>query len=232
MRETGSSRLSAHRPPGQRLGHHAHRWGDRQRLDRGKAHARRATIRTLLAVLLVGAPQPLFAAGPSPGPLPQAPVWTLEPTHIDRQNDHRERIEIVGSPQDRLTLMADRPIRLRPDGSFSADGLFIRIYGIELPPRNRICELPSGGRWACGMRATAVFISKIGGKALVCRSHSARGADIMLADCASRGKDLARQMVGEGWATADALADAELKAIEADARAKGLGLWQQTLPDF
>ncbi|MDR3496278.1 MAG: thermonuclease family protein [Ancalomicrobiaceae bacterium] len=230
MRETGSNRPSAHRW----LGRRPRRRPD-HRPNRLPVSVRSpgAPIRAILALFLVGALPPLAAAPASAANSPpQPPIWTDVPTRIEHQNDHRERIETDTGADERMILIADRPIRIRPDGSFSADGLQVRIYGIELPPRDRVCELPSGGRWACGVRANAFFISRLAGRPLTCRRRSAAGADVMLADCSVGDKDLARLMVGEGWAAADALANAELKAIEAAARAKGLGLWRQTLPDF
>ena len=180
----------------------------------------------LAAALLLAVTAPAPAAD-------TAPVWTLVPTRIDRNAETRERIvPPPPKPEGAIRLTVERPIRLGPDGSFAADGRQVRLFGIVLPPLQKLCEPSGGGRWACGTRANAYFRLLIGGKPLTCHRHNAPEEDILIADCSAGREDIATRLLREGWATTDLLADDSMKAAEAEARASGRGLWLDHMPDF
>jgi hypothetical protein len=172
------------------------------------------------------------AAAEEPARPPDQPIWTLVPTHIDRTTDHRERLQPVAPADGRFSVSLDRPIRLGEDGSFSIAGKPARIFGIAMPDRRKLCQIPAGPRWTCGVRAHIALTAMLSGQVLRCKRLNPPDAAVAEVNCLSGNADIAEHMVGEGWATADAVSGDRLKALEAEARKADRGQWRVALPGF
>ncbi len=181
-------------------------------------------VTALLAGPLAGAAGMSHAQSPSP--------WTQVPTKVDPDTQLLERIAPLDRADDRIYVYADRPIRLAPDNSFSAEGRRIRIFGITLPPYQKLCETAGGARWSCGGRANAYYRMLLSGRLLACRRRSPPEETLIQADCAVAERDIATTMLREGWATTDIVATDAQKALEAEAKSAHRGLWQERMPEF
>jgi endonuclease YncB( thermonuclease family) len=158
------------------------------------------------------------------------PVWVPNVVRIDRGQEKRERVEedIAG----RLRFVAVPPLAVSEDGSFATEGGRIRIAGIRLPERGRICGGESGRRWTCGVRAHAAFSALVARRRLDCRPVATGGAPAFLYDCRVENRSVAESLVAAGWVELDtATADARLTALGARAEAEKIGIWSSDPPE-
>lgn len=173
---------------------------------------------------------PAGVVTPPSEPKPDAPppIWVPNVVRIDRTKQTHERIEVI---DERRPFIGAAQAAPGEDGSFSTDGGRIRIAGIHLPDRNRLCTAEDGRRWACGVRAYVAFTSRVTLKKLACRPRGVAETGLGLFDCEVGHRSIAQSLVGEGWAEVDeATADATLSALGARARAAGRGLWAKEPP--
>jgi endonuclease YncB( thermonuclease family) len=192
---------------------------------------RRLALALALALCVFALPSSEACANEAGPPLTH-PIWTLVPTHIDRDKETHIRIEPESSVVDHIDISADYPIRISPDGTFAVDGKPVQIFGLVLPARQKICETPTGSRWVCGVRSYAALTSLLATRVLNCERLSPLGASVMVVTCKAGTTDIAERMISDGWAEADARAGFTLKSLEAAARTAHLGLWRVTIPEF
>jgi endonuclease YncB( thermonuclease family) len=100
----------------------------------------------------------------------------------------------------------------------------VRLQGIVAPPRGSTCQDAGQGTVDCGTAAANALASLVRGKAVDCAisGHDARGRPEAL--CTAGDRKLAEALVRDGWARAKA---ADLRAVEAAARADGRGIWHK-----
>ena len=194
-----------------------------ERLER--QHFRAANVVCLLTILMTGIS--VRAAEPETGP----PVWTLAPTHIDREKQTYDRLPAHDPNGGYVPVVVDRPVRFASDGSFTIGGQPARIAGVALPDRQTLCETPTGGRWACGLRAVNAYIALLVAPGLQCLQSSPTGGAVNQLKCQRSKEDIAERLVGDGWASAEVDAESVLKLREQSARAARLGLWQDMMPN-
>ena len=172
------------------------------------------------------------------GPSHPAPIWVPDVVRIDRSKERRERVDERGTvpatpaaEDDRHRFIASPPLRGAEDGSFETTEGRIRIAGIRLPERARLCVTDDGRRWGCGVRALASFSALLTDKRLECRPHGEAVRTPPLYDCLSNRRSIAETLISAGWAEVDGeSADARLAPLEAAARLRRLGMWAKDLP--
>lgn len=170
-------------------------------------------------------------AAPRPSAQTPGPVWVPDVVRIDRSRDTRERVVPDGT--DRRHFVVATQAAVARDGSFSTNEGRIRIAGIRLPERGRVCRTADGRRWACGVRAFVAFSTTIARRGLDCRPVSA-GPDARppLHDCLMDRRSLAETLVSAGWVEVDpASANEKLTALGARAKVEGVGLWANAPPE-
>jgi endonuclease YncB( thermonuclease family) len=101
----------------------------------------------------------------------------------------------------------------------------LHMEGMDAPQIDQLCFDRSGGRWKCGVTARERLKSHAGSKAWVCKMTRRDGFGRKLANCQIDGKDIAREMVEEGWALASTTGSAKYLANEETARTSAAGLW-------
>lgn len=110
---------------------------------------------------------------------------------------------------------------IRIDGGQRA----IRLLGIDAPELRQTCRTAHGLSYPCGTRARDALAALAARRAsIACRSEGQDRFDRALSRCAlADGRDLAAQMVAQGWA----IATTEDYLVEQDrARDLRIGLWQ------
>jgi endonuclease YncB( thermonuclease family) len=114
---------------------------------------------------------------------------------------------------------------VQQDASLKVAGKRIRLYGIYIPPTNRVCQRHFRPA-LCGSRAVVALDSKIKGF-VSCRPvlrYRDRSIDAI---CRTRlqGEDLGGWLLSQGWALALPGAPFAYHALERIARARQRGVW-------
>jgi len=99
----------------------------------------------------------------------------------------------------------------------------VRLHGVAAPARGRTCADGQGSGYDCGAAASAALAALVRDRNVACRLNGHDGAGLVLGVCEAGGTELNRALVATGWARADSPG---LGAVEATARADGLGLWR------
>jgi endonuclease YncB( thermonuclease family) len=110
-------------------------------------------------------------------------------------------------------------------GTMRLHDSIVRLDGIAPAARGETCRQPDGSSIDCGVAAANMLASLVQDAPVVTcqvRRHDPMGR--ALAVCDARGSDLNRALVASGWARADH-GEPALQALEAQARARKLGLW-------
>jgi endonuclease YncB( thermonuclease family) len=113
------------------------------------------------------------------------------------------------------------------DGDTLEIGLLrIRLHGIDAPEIDQTCGTADGGEWRCGKAAADRLAALAGAGEMTCEALERDHFGRLIATCEVAGRDLARQMVGEGLAWAYTQFSDDYVDVEARARTGGRGIWQ------
>ena len=107
----------------------------------------------------------------------------------------------------------------------------IRLHGIDAPETSQTCETAQGTTFACGTVATHALIALIGGAPVVCTPLDMDRYGRTVARCAVAGRDLGRDMVASGHATAYRRYSTDYVRDEEAAERDGRGLWSSTMQE-
>jgi endonuclease YncB( thermonuclease family) len=133
------------------------------------------------------------------------------------------RSEKAGPIPDRDPPYVD--IHVLPSGILRSESRTIRLYGVALPERKRICAAPPGTRWACGNRAFVALRNLVEAKTLNCNVKQASEANL-IAVCRIGRTDVSAWLLQEGWAElAVGVTDKQYVEAVATAKTKGAGIW-------
>ncbi len=120
-------------------------------------------------------------------------------------------------------------VRVDENGLLHADWMILRLYGIVLPQRRKLCKTTTGARWTCGNYALMALRSLIDRKSIACVFKDPE--QITVASCRVDKVDVARWMLQEGWAElADGNSDPAYVNASKLAHAKKIGLWSNEVP--
>lgn len=143
-------------------------------------------------------------------------------------------------PQDPLDLAATAidgvvaPLRLSPpydaldSAVFDSSDQRIRLARILPVGRTEVCTDGGGRRFACGLMSRAALQNLVARRVVVCdRLFLARDdrQAVVDADCSVEGIDLAEHLVRSGWAFPSPLAGEHHRTAQAEAQARGVGVW-------
>lgn len=120
---------------------------------------------------------------------------------------------------------------VQADGSLKIRGKTVHLFGIWIPPTNRICRTTFDPP-LCGSRAVTALELKIQ-SFVFCEPVSRNRDRSVNALCAIRctvgsgrcREDLSTWMLQQGWAIATPDAPFQFHALERIARTRGLGVW-------
>lgn len=116
-------------------------------------------------------------------------------------------------------------VRVVDGDTLAVEGQRIRLFGIDAPERDQMCEA-AGRSYACGRAAGEALARLIGDARLSCVERDRDPYGRSVATCTAAGRDLNRAMVAEGWAVAYTRYSRDYVRDEAEARRARRGLWQ------
>jgi endonuclease YncB( thermonuclease family) len=94
-------------------------------------------------------------------------------------------------------------VRVQNDGTLAVKGAVYRLFGISLPPRQKICTAQDGARWTCGQRAWLMLRNLTSERALDCVNAGpgapAEGAPVPVT-CKIGRADIALTLLSHGLA--------------------------------
>ena len=102
----------------------------------------------------------------------------------------------------------------------------IRIHGIDAPESDQDCAGRNGGRWRCGNAATKSMTRLADGRQIECSPTDRDAYGRIVAVCDVEGVDLGGSLVASGLAWAFRRYSDDYVDAEADARHRGVGIWQ------
>jgi endonuclease YncB( thermonuclease family) len=153
------------------------------------------------------------------------PLWTTQPTRIDRHKQHFERLPAKVVPRDsRIWVVVPQRIKVLDSRSFSVGDLVYEIEHVRPVKNKRLCEAIEGGRWACGRMASIFLGNLVRGKRLLC--DVAQKEKLMrLSRCVIGSRDVASAIISQGYGMA--VNDAALLSAQAEAqKLAAKGLWR------
>jgi endonuclease YncB( thermonuclease family) len=105
------------------------------------------------------------------------------------------------------------------------DQVKVRLFGADAPEIEQYCERRDGSRWRCGQYATVALDRIAGGKDVSCvlREKDRYGRQIGV--CKVEGRDLAQELVREGWALAYRRYSTDYVPEEQAAQRAKAGIW-------
>lgn len=115
---------------------------------------------------------------------------------------------------------ATGPARIIDGDSIVVGGVEIRLVGIDAPERAQTCTR-AGTVWPCGREAARRIGDRLRGRVVSCKGQKHDRHDRLLAICLSRGVEINRWMVEQGWA----VSYDGYPAAERAARKAKRGIW-------
>ncbi|MFN3132437.1 thermonuclease family protein [Roseibium sp.] len=106
------------------------------------------------------------------------------------------------------------------------DGQKYRLNGIDAPEYGQKCNRANGKTWSCGKKSTEALKALLDGKNPDCKGHERDSYNRIIATCYVGDLDLNRELVRAGLAWAFVRYDDIYAEEEANARRKGIGIWQ------
>ena len=182
-------------------------------------------FRTRITVSLL-----LIAVSITAGHGEDIPLWTEQPTRIDRSKQHYERLPAQTVAKDsRVWLVVPSRIKVLDSATFAIGEQQYQFANIRPVKAGRMCRAIEGGRWGCGRIASIFLGNQVRNKRLLCDIRQA-GKKLMLSNCTAGARDIAKDIVTNGYGMAEA--DKMLLAAQADAqKARSKGLWRNPLCD-
>jgi len=103
----------------------------------------------------------------------------------------------------------------------------IRLQGVDAPQLGQRCGTGPEA-WKCGQAARDELLRLVGTAEVHCDILSRDSLNRAIARCTANGRDLGEALIAGGFAKLDPHHPPEYEALEAGARAGGLGLWAAT----
>ena len=153
------------------------------------------------------------------------PIWTTQPTHIDRTKQTYERLPAKVVPRDsRIWIVVPQRIKVLDSRSFSVGDIVYEIDHIRPVRSKRLCQAIEGGRWACGRMASIFLGNLVRGKRLLC-DVAQGGETVKLSHCVIGSRDVAAAIVSQGYGMA--VGDEALLSVQSTAQnLAAKGLWR------
>jgi endonuclease YncB( thermonuclease family) len=115
-------------------------------------------------------------------------------------------------------------VQVAPDGALRTADRTIRLYGVTMPSRSKVCTYRNGERWACGQRAYIALLNFVGSTTIDCRIKDTEQPDLFA--CRLGGIDIGDWMLRNGWAyLADGIKDSDYVAAAQAGSMSRLGVW-------
>ena len=113
--------------------------------------------------------------------------------------------------------------RVQPDATLLVGSRAVRLYGIYVPPMERVCRA-NIRPVKCGSHAVLALEFKIRGF-VHCQPVRRNRDRSLTALCRNRGVDLSAYLIERGWAVALPNGPFEYQVLERIARERNMGVW-------
>jgi endonuclease YncB( thermonuclease family) len=116
-------------------------------------------------------------------------------------------------------------------GVLNIEGREYSLWAVKIPEVAEICPSQRGA-WPCGAFATAAVMLQFTDKSVMCFGKAERARRILPAKCYASGnllvwKDVARELVKQGWARPDLAVSREYEPISRAAASDSVGIWKR-----
>jgi endonuclease YncB( thermonuclease family) len=124
----------------------------------------------------------------------------------------------------------DRPIyrgaaEVTGPAMLSLDGKRILLYGVDAPVRGQPCY--AGNKtWDCATASAKTLLNLVGDQQIACETRRIDQFGRVFAVCKAGEVDINRALVEAGLAVALSKETTDYVAAEAEAKAKGIGVWR------
>jgi endonuclease YncB( thermonuclease family) len=123
-------------------------------------------------------------------------------------------------------IVIEEPV-VGPNGSITAKGQVIFLYGIKAFDSKKVCFKPSGEKWACGLYSYATLRNSIAHNKIVCEPKAPL-TNGLAATCRMGPTSVATILLRDGLAEVESgINDQELADAQAFAKARKLGIWDR-----
>ena len=119
----------------------------------------------------------------------------------------------------------DGRIQTLTGDSLKVGDSFVRLAGIEAPERDQMCTRLDGRTWKCGAAAKDALARLVRGRQATCTKTGDMSGEQAIVTCSADGKDIAEELVREGFVFATGAIFSGYAAIEDEAREAKRGLW-------
>jgi endonuclease YncB( thermonuclease family) len=102
----------------------------------------------------------------------------------------------------------------------------VRLHGIDAPESKQTCKKADGSDYYCGEMATFSLAEIIETHWITCKGETVDSYNRRIAVCYAGPYDINAEMVRRGWALAYHRYSMDYVDEEADARGRGVGMWQ------
>lgn len=118
------------------------------------------------------------------------------------------------------------PAKVIDGDTIDVQGTRVRLEGIDAPEAAQTCGRDWMGAWPCGRAAASELARLVDGQAVRCESRGVDKYGRVLGVCFAGGQDINAEMVRRGLAWAFVRYSSTYRDVEADARARRIGIWQ------
>lgn len=108
---------------------------------------------------------------------------------------------------------------------FKVSGHIVKLYGIDAPILEQRCVNATGSWYDCGRLSRQMLGNMIKGQTISCQTVIEDELRNYVATCRLGSKDIASEMVSQGWAVINRRTTSLYAGEEERARRNGLGLW-------
>jgi endonuclease YncB( thermonuclease family) len=158
------------------------------------------------------------ARTPAPSPLPTQSAPTAERD----QAPASEATPLINMPP----IVIEEPM-VGQNGSITAKGQVLFLYGIKQIDSKKVCTKPSGEKWACGLYSYATLRNSIAHNKIVCEPKAPL-TNGLAATCRMGPTNVATILLREGLAEVESgINDQELADAQAFAKVRKLGIWDR-----
>lgn len=102
----------------------------------------------------------------------------------------------------------------------------VRLFGIDAPERDQLCEHADGSRYGCGQFARETMAALVAGSTVTCTKRDVDPYGRMVGLCSGAVPDLGASMVEQGAALAYRHYSMAYVPQEDSARSRSAGIWQ------
>ena len=175
------------------------------------------------------------------GPGPAQAQQTVAPATRDVTPPNVTPGPKVGGPLERIPAPPPPPVQAKwwrfflpmttDSATFQAEGLTIRVAGVEPPPVDATCPVSGGEPWPCGQTALHSLRMFLHGRAVECYFPRVDGVTDITAPCRVGQSDIGTWLLAQGWARPDDLATDDYRKAASDALCDRRGIWRGHKPD-